>query len=103
VRGGAAAELETELTDETERFFRALLLAVGARAPAGTVVTVERRAPAYTIALEPATAGILEEIGGSTRLVLFGLEAGLALAPGPAGGLAIAPLLPRSAAEPGNP
>lgn len=91
--GGAAHELEDRLPAETERFFRAVLLALGARALPGTMITLERTVAGYVIALAPRIPASVNEIGSSQRLVLFGLEAGLAIAPTPDGRLAIAPLL----------
>ncbi|GAB5377338.1 MAG: hypothetical protein AcusKO_38000 [Acuticoccus sp.] len=91
--GGAPLPLETEFGEETERFFRALLVFLGARATAGTRVTLTRGPWAYALTLTPEAAGVLGEVTASSRLVLFGLEAGLAIATPPEGGLSIAPLL----------
>lgn len=93
LEGGPALPLETEFAEETERFFRALLVFLGARSASGTRITLERRPWTYALDLEPAEQAVLGEVTASSRLVLFGLEAGLALAIPPEGGLSIAPLL----------
>lgn len=93
LEGGPALPLEKEFPEETERFFRALLVFLGARSAPGTRILLERRPWTYALSLEPEGRAALGEVTASSRLVLFGLEAGLALAIPPEGGLSIAPLL----------
>lgn len=93
VSGGPAGSLERALEEETERFFRALLVAIGGRAPAGSTVAIERRGGTYGLSLTPANAGVLEAVAASARLILLGLEAGLAVAPADESELTIAPVL----------
>ncbi|WMS45001.1 PAS domain-containing protein [Acuticoccus sp. MNP-M23] len=96
VDGMAVQALELRFGTETERFFRALLVAAGARAPAGTIIRVTRDGARYKVALDPHRPDVLCDIAMSSRIVLYGLEAGLA-AHSEESGLVIAPLL---AAEP---
>ncbi len=100
VSGGPASSLERALDEESERFFRALLVAIGGRAPAGSTVAVERRGGHYGLTLDPASAGVSEAVAASARLILLGLEAGLALAPAGDGELTIAPVLASTADAP---
>ena len=91
--GTAPLALAEKLHTETERFFRAVLVALGARAASGAAITLERGKAGYWITLTPAAPDALSEIDSSQRLVLFGLEAGLAVTSTGDGRIAIAPLL----------
>ncbi len=73
-------------------------MTLGGRAAAGTEVRVTREGSRYGVSLHPPEPDILRDIAMSSRIVLFGLEAGLAAHSGP-GGLVIAPLLPAAADE----
>lgn len=100
VTGGPVQGLERALAEETERFFRALLVAIGGRAPAGSTIEVARVGAHYRVSLAPAGEDTLAAVAASARLILFALEAGLALAPTDDGALSIAPLLSAPVAEP---
>ena len=93
VSGGPADRLELTLAEETERFFRALLVAIGGRAAAGSTITVARDGAHYRLSLAPDGDGVLAAVAASARLILFGLEAGLAIAATDTAELAIAPVL----------
>ncbi|MEM8551057.1 MAG: PAS domain-containing protein [Pseudomonadota bacterium] len=97
VEGDAAPKMEAELSEETERFFRASLLSIGARAEDGTVITVVRAAGSYRISAGVRARRAVEDVAHSPRLVLNALEAGLAVAADGQGGLSIAPIMGRPA------
>lgn len=102
IGGDRPSALEAEYDAETERFFRAFLIAVGVPAQEGTVLVVERRGMRYQVTLAPGGAAPLAETARSARLVMLALEAGLALAPVAGGTLTIAPVLTRPVAIDGG-
>lgn len=77
---------------EAERqLLRLTLLAVAARATAGTVLTVRRCAADYTLTLSPARPDALLSAATSDRLLAMANAAGLALVLGTAGDLTLTP------------
>ncbi|MEM8665166.1 MAG: hypothetical protein AAGF49_13735, partial [Pseudomonadota bacterium] len=99
LQSGPPRPQEFALGEETLQFFRAVLLLIGARVAEGATITVARQGAGYAIALEPPAPSVLADVAQSQRLVMRGLEAGLAIAPSDCGALLLSPLVPERSGE----
>lgn len=93
VEGVGSHPLEHRRPEEVARFFRSVLLLMGARAPTGATITLTARTGHYELAMDPPDGTVAREVASSSRLVLFGLEAGFAVSRDDDQHLTIAPIV----------